>query len=180
MRNYRDLTKKLCFTAVFAAMTCVCTMIYIPLPFGYFNLGDAVVLVGAYLLCSEYGVWSGMVSAALGAALADLFSGYAIYVPATALIKALMALVAFLIFKELSKLFVGKRSAFGVIPRLISSIAAEAVMVGGYLLYELALYGAGAVASVVGNVMQGVCAVVISTVIMGALRLYRVIDKKKK
>ncbi len=180
MSNKRELTKKLCFTAVFAAMTCVCTMISIPLPFGYFNLGDAVVLLGAYLLCPTLGVWCGMVSAALGAALADLFSGYALYIPATAVIKALMALVAFLIFKGLSSVFAKNRPSLGEAARLVASIAAEAVMVGGYLLYELALYGAGAVASVIGNVMQGVCAVVISTVIMGALGLYRVIDKKRK
>ena len=156
---------------MFAAMTCVCTLIYVPLPFGYFNLGDAVVLLGAYLLCPAFGAWSGAVAAAVGASFADLFSGYAMYIPATAVIKAAMALVAFGVFKGMSGVI--KRPKLNVVSRLTASVAAELVMVCGYLLYELALYGAGAVASVLGNVMQGVCAVVISTVVVGALRLYK-------
>lgn len=171
MSNTGNLTKKLCFTAMFAAIICVCTMVYVPLPFGYFNLGDAAILLGAYLLCPAFGVWSGALAAAVGSALADLFSGYAMYIPATAVIKAVMVIVAFYIFKGMSG--ASGRPKLNIVFRLVGSVVAEAVMVGGYLLYELALYGAGALASVFGNIMQGVCAVAISTVIMGALRLYR-------
>ena len=40
----------LCLTALFAALICACTFISIPLPFGYFNLGDVAMLLGAYVL----------------------------------------------------------------------------------------------------------------------------------
>ena len=43
------------------------------------------------------------VSAGLGSALADVFSGYLVYAPATFVIKGLMALVAFAFCKILAK-----------------------------------------------------------------------------
>ena len=66
-------TKRLVLTGLFAAMGCVATMVLmVPSPTGgYMNLGDAVVLLGAYLLGP---VW-GAVAGGVGPALADLLSG---------------------------------------------------------------------------------------------------------
>ena len=75
-----------------AALTCVATIVIkIPSPLnGYINLGDCIVLLSGWLLSPVYGFFA----AGLGSALADLFSGYAAYAPATFLIKGLMALIA--------------------------------------------------------------------------------------
>ena len=80
-------------SALMAALTCVATIIIkIPSPLkGYLNLGDCVVLLAGWVLLPAYG----FLSAGLGSALADLFSGYVIYAPATFIIKGCMALMAF-------------------------------------------------------------------------------------
>ena len=87
MKNNR--TRLIVLSALFAALACVATMVIrIPSPFkGYLNLGDSVVLLSGWLLPPVYGA----LAAGLGSALADLFSGYVTYAPATFVIKALMA-----------------------------------------------------------------------------------------
>ena len=74
-------TKKIVVTALMAAMVCVATMlIKIPSPMkGYLNIGDCTVLLCGWLLAPGYG----FIAAGLGSALADIFSGYITYAPAT-------------------------------------------------------------------------------------------------
>ena len=74
-------TQKIVMSSLLAALACVATMIIkIPSPLnGYINLGDCVVLLSGWLLPPVYG----FVAAGLGSALADIFSGYIIYAPAT-------------------------------------------------------------------------------------------------
>ena len=78
-------TQKIVTASMLAALTCVATMIIkIPSPLkGYINLGDASVLLSGWLLSPVYGFFS----AGIGSALADIFSGYTVYAPATFLIK---------------------------------------------------------------------------------------------
>ena len=114
-------TKMLVLTGLFAAMACVATMVLVvPSPTGgYMNLGDAVVLLGAYLLGPAWGAVAG----GIGPALADLLAGYTEYVPATLVIKALMGLTAALLYQALGK----KPWAL-----VACGAAAEAIMVVGY------------------------------------------------
>ena len=92
-------TKKLVMTALMMALTMVATMfIRIPLPLGYVNLGDVFVLLSVFILGPVYGT----IAAGVGSGLADLF-GYITYAPGTLIIKSAMALVAWLIYKLLSK-----------------------------------------------------------------------------
>ena len=95
----KNTTQKIAVTALLAALTCVATMVIkIPSPMkGYLNLGDCVVLTAGWMLSPVYG----FLAAGLGSALADLFSGYVVYAPATFLIKGLMALVARFVYKAL-------------------------------------------------------------------------------
>ena len=94
-------TKKIVMAALMAALTCVATMIIkIPSPLkGYLNLGDCVVLTAGWMLSPLYG----FLAAGIGSALADMFSGYIIYAPATFAIKGCMALIAFFGFKYLHR-----------------------------------------------------------------------------
>ena len=79
--------------ALFAALVCVATVaVRVPIPAtqGYANLGDALVLLAAFFLGPLYGA----LAAGVGSALADLFAGYALYAPGTAVIKGLCAMTA--------------------------------------------------------------------------------------
>ena len=114
-------TQKIVMASLLAALCCVATMIIkIPSPLkGYLNLGDCVVLLSGWILSPLYG----FLAAGLGSALADVFSGYVTYAPATFIIKGLMALVAYFGFKIL-------QNKIGNLPsRIISGIVAEVIMV---------------------------------------------------
>lgn len=138
--------RTLVFSAMLAATVFVATWIQIPAPLGNVNLGDAAILVGAWLLG---GPWS-VVACALGAALTDLVSGYAIYAPATLLIKALTTLVA-------SALRAATRRMPAPISYLLAAICAELIMTVGYFCYEgLFLYGfPAAILAIPFNLLQG-------------------------
>ena len=161
-----NTTQRIVMAALLAALTCVATMIIkIPSPLkGYLNLGDCVVLLAGWMLSPTYG----FLAAGLGSALADTFSGYVTYVPATFVIKGLMALIAFYGFKLLhSKL--GNISS-----RIISGIVAEVVMVAGYFLFEGFLYGFGpSLVNIPANVIQGIAGLIIGTI------LVKVFEKSK-
>ena len=132
MKNERrsNVTKKICFAAIFAAMCCACTLISIPIPIGYINLGDLMVLTAGWCL----GGGIGAVAAGVGSALADVILGYVVYSPATFIIKALVAIVAALVYPVFKKTIFKNTRDF--LPRIISALLAECVMVGGYFLFE--------------------------------------------
>lgn len=57
-----SVAKRLAFSAVFAALCCVATVvIVVPLPYGYFNLGDVFVLLAGWCLGPLYGARGGSV-----------------------------------------------------------------------------------------------------------------------
>lgn len=152
-------TKKLVIAALLTALTCVATMIIkIPSPMkGYLNLGDCVVLLAGWLLSPAYG----FMAAGLGSALADLFSGYMIYVPATFIIKGLMALLAHFGFKLLNKKLPELPS------EMISGIAAEVMMILGYFVFEGFLYGfVPSAVNIPANGVQGVAGLVLGAVLI--------------
>ena len=116
----------------------------VPVTGGYVHLGDGAIFLACLLLGPL-----GIPAAAIGSGLSDLIGGYMVYVLPTTVIKALMALLAWKLYK--SGNWVRAALAF---------VMAEAVMVAGYFLVETALYGAGAAAAAVGpNVIQGVAGV---------------------
>lgn len=152
-------TKQLVIAALMAALTCVATMIIkIPSPLkGYLNLGDCVVLVSGWMLSPAYG----FLAAGIGSALADVFSGYLTYAPATFIIKGLMAVIAFYGFKFLHK------KVSNLSSRIVSGIAAEIVMVLGYYLFEGFLYGfIPSAVNIPANGMQGVAGLIIGVALM--------------
>ena len=152
-------TTRIVVASLMAALTCVATMIIkIPSPLeGYLNLGDCVVLVAGWMLSPAYG----FLAAGLGSALADLLSGYAIYAPATFVIKGLMALVAFAACKLLQKK-IGKLAA-----RLIGGVSAEVLMIAGYFVFEGCMYGFGpSVVNIPANAVQGVAGIIVGLLLI--------------
>lgn len=163
-----EQTRMAVMTGLLAALGCVATLLLqVPSPTGgYLNLGDTVVLLGAYLLGPLYGAAAG----GLGPALADLLSGYGTYVPATLVIKALMAFLAAALYRAAGKQGMALWAA-----------AAEAVMVAGYWLFDALLafsagggaFGvclAGSAAGIPGNVVQGAFGAAAATLLAMALR----------
>ena len=158
--------KKLVFAALFAALACAATFIHIPVPSmtnGYVNLGDCFVLLAGFCLGPVYGGLAG----GIGSAMTDLLGGYFHYVPATLIIKFLMALAAALSAKAL------KKRVSSPVSYTVAAVVGELIMIGGYFLYELCLYGAAAVGSIPGNAVQAVAGLVSSVIIV------LILDKSK-
>lgn len=151
-------TKKIVMAALMAALACVATMIIkVPSPLkGYLNLGDCVVLAAGWMLSPVYG----FLAAGLGSALADLFSGYVVYAPATFLIKGCMALIAYFGFRLLHK------KVSDLPSRIISGTAAEMLMILGYFVFEGCMYGFGpSVVNIPANAVQGIAGLIIGIIL---------------
>ena len=152
-------TKRIVITALMAAMVCVATMIIkIPSPMkGYLNIGDCIVLLCGWLLSTGYG----FVAAGLGSALADMFSGYITYAPATFLIKGSMALIAFACFKLMNK-------RLGRLPsQIIGAVLAEIVMVFGYFVFEGFMYGfVPSAVNIPANAVQGAAGLILGIILV--------------
>lgn len=141
-KRYPDeKVRRLTAYGLLAAIVTVLTLfVSVPLPISseaaYLNAGDAAVYASAYVL----GPVGGAVVSAAGSALADVLHGGMIYVPATFVIKGLMALVCGLLLKRL---------------RGAAPFIAGIIMPAGYFAYECLLYGsAAALAGVWGNLVQ--------------------------
>ena len=137
-------------SSLFVALIIVTTMfVKIPLAlFGYVHLGDAFILLACYMLKPKYSVFVG----GLGSAIADLLLGYAYYAPVTFVVKVLVALVFALLVYKKATLF----------SQIIAVVICSAIIAGGYLIFEVCLYGFSAsIINVPFNLLQGaVCGVV--------------------
>lgn len=97
----KNTVKAICFTGIMAALVFVFTFTFkVPIGNGYTHLGDAFIFLAVYLLGGKKASFAG----ALGAALADLVSGYTMWILPTFISKLLMAAVcaavAELVFKK--------------------------------------------------------------------------------
>lgn len=162
--------KKIAFGALFAALCCIGTVIVqIPAPQGgYLNVGDVFVLLSGWCLGPLYG----SVAAAVGSALADVVVGFPLYAPATFIIKGLDALVAYLVWAFLKKWI--KKDRLDFLPRLLSAVLAESVMVFGYAAYDyiLADWGA-AILNVPFNAIQASVCIIGGVLLCVALTKYK-------
>lgn len=179
-KNMEKSTKKMVITALMTAFTCIATMILKwPMPtLGYIHIGDGMVLLSGIVL----GPMMGMFSAGIGSMLADLFSGYISFAPATFIIKALTAGVSGFLFHKL-KHYVKSTYVCNIVI-VISGVIGESIMVIGYFLYETgmaafasggfstAALAAGAVSSAIGipfNIIQGVVGIFICLLVLPIL-----------
>lgn len=159
-------SEKLVLSAMFAALICVATIVIrVPSPMnGYVNFGDCFVLLAAWVLGPVYGFAAG----GMGSAMADLISGYVAYIPATFLIKGLMALAAALVSKQIIK----KAPRHPSIGYVAGSLLGEIIMIAGYFLYAALIFGKGLAAflSVPGNIVQGLVGMTAAVVFINLLR----------
>lgn len=162
---------RIVLSAMLAALICVATMIItVPSPLGGFlNLGDGFVLLAGWLL----GPWYGFVSAGLGSALADLFLGYAFYVPGTFVIKGMSALLCAWLIRVLGRCISSHPVRFAA-----AGLVAEMEMVAGYFAYS-AIFGGegwGAIVSVPGNLVQGAAGICVFAVLAMLFEKYHLTD----
>lgn len=170
-------TKKLVLSALFAALTCVATMVIrIPTPGtgGYIHPGDAIVILSGVFLGPLYGAFA----AGIGSALSDLFGGYFIYVPITLIIKGLSAGLAGLVFTGLRQKV--NRPVFRV---ALGGVINLVLVAAGYFVCEIPLYSlAAAAASVPSNLVQGAGGLVISVIlypVLAAIPDFRAVTEKR-
>lgn len=156
-----NAVRALARTGVLAALTCGATLaVRVASPTGgYLNLGDAAVLLGAWLL----GPWYGAAAAGVGSMLADVLAGAAMYAPATLVVKAVMALTAGGLYRRLGRFRGGL---------LFCGAAGEVPMLAGYWLYDALLLRSfsGAAAGVPGNLVQALFGMAAAAALAGALR----------
>lgn len=155
--------KRLVTASMLAALVCIATMIIkIPSPLhGYINLGDCFVLLCGWLLSPGYA----FLSAGIGSGLADFFSGYLTYVPATFLIKGIMAVFSYYSFHFLHEKL-GEQPS-----RILGGIGAEIIMILGYYIFEGFLYGFGpSVVNIPANGIQGAAGCILSVLLINILK----------
>lgn len=157
--------KKIVVASVFAALTCALTMVIkIPTPGtgGYIHPGDAMVIMCGVLL----GPWYGFFAAGIGSMLSDLIGGYFVYIPATFLIKGLIALVTGYVYQQITQ-----KNRNPVIGVAFGGIVDIVFVAGGYFLFEAMLYGAaGAAVSIIPNLVQGISGLILSMVLYPILK----------
>ncbi|MBN2261157.1 MAG: ECF transporter S component [Clostridiales bacterium] len=167
--------KKWILASLFTAMVTVGTMvIQVPTPTkGYIHIGDTLVYLSGILLGNVFG----FLAAAFGSFLADFFSGYLIYAIPTFMIKGLDALAVGLIYRALSKNV--EKLSLKTFYFAISVVAGTIIMVGGYYIFESALYGYKAsLLGVVPNIIQGIGGGVLALPVLLALEKTGITYKK--
>ena len=143
----------MCLAGVLTALVFVFTAyLHIPSVNGYVHIGDGFIYFAACLLPLPYGIFVG----AGGAVLADCLTGYALWAPGSAVIKAL---TVFCFCRTGKKVLSGRN--------LLGLPVAAVICVGGYYLYGSIITGnfAAPLADVPGNCMQALCSSVLFAVL---------------
>ncbi len=138
----RSTIRHLCLAGVFSAIVFLFTAyLHVPSHTGYVHIGDGFIYLAACLLPFPYGTAVGVV----GALLADCLTGFALWAPASVIIKA----AATLCFTARTKRLICLRNLLALLPAWV-------LCVGGYYLYEVLLTGsfAAPVAAIPGNITQ--------------------------
>ena len=162
MRNKKSLLK-ITNTAIFTALILLATSVIkfsTGLGEGYIHLGDSFIYLSACVLSFPYCLIAG----ALGGALADILSGYAIWAIPTAIIKILIALPFMVACRK------NKTSKMLNIKVALMTIISGAFSIIGYFVAECILYSIeSATLSILGNTIQAVSSGILFIIVAGAL-----------
>ena len=152
----KDL-RLMCISGIFAALVFVVTAyLHIPTYNGYVHIGDAFIFLAACILPTPYVVGVG----AMGAMLADVLTGYAIWAPGSIVIKALSAML----FSCKAKKIVSLRNTLMLIPT-------TAICAGGYYIYEVIITGSflGALSGIPGSLIQSLASSIVFVLVGAAM-----------
>jgi len=129
-------TREIAISAIMAALVCATTLLIqfpVPATQGFFNVGDAMVMVAAL----TFGPIVGFFAGGVGSSLADLIGGWYVWVPFTLVIKGLEGFLA-------GSIMVLDDEDKGVKKKIVAWIVAGSEMVIGYFLVQYYMYGLGA------------------------------------
>lgn len=145
----RNRIKMMCISGIFSAIVFVVTAyLHIPTYNGYVHCGDGFIFLAACILPTPYAMLVG----AIGALLADLLTGFAIWAPGSVIIKALIAML----FSCKAKKIVTVRNSIMLLPAALISIV-------GYYLYEVLITGSFIVSlsGIPGSAIQAVASSIV-------------------
>jgi uncharacterized repeat protein (TIGR04002 family) len=157
--------KLMCISGIFAAVVFVVTAyLHVPTYNGYVHFGDGFIFIAACILPMPYSVIVGVV----GAMLADLLTGYAMWAPGSMIIKGLLAL---LFTCKAKKIITGRN--------LIMLIPAAVISAGGYYLYEALITKnfVTSLAGIPGSTVQAVASSIVFVVMGGIMDKYNLRKK---
>lgn len=160
MKKSRVNIRAICFTGIMAALVFVFTFTFkVPVGNGYTHLGDAFIFLSAYLLGGKRATFAG----GLGAAFADLASGYTMWIIPTFITKFLMAAVCCLIAE-----LIFKKSLLGY---AVGAAAGAVVHIGAYSLAWYLLFDKAAMISVFPALtLQTIVGVAVAAVFVAVFR----------
>ena len=147
-------TRQLTLTAMMTAFVFVATFVpKIPIPLGYAHLGDAAIFLAVMFCGRRIGIFSGVI----GSALADLLSGFPIWILPTMFIKAAEAEIFFRLHEK---------------NFLLGLIAAGLIMAAGYTFAGAFLYDSlsAGLASTPGLLMEAAVNIFATVIISAAIR----------
>ncbi len=161
--NTRAKTQKIVLAGLFAALTCIATMIIrVPTFKGYVHIGDCMVIASGILL----GPWIGALAAGIGSMFADLLGGYYVFSVATLTIKALAAMATGFIYKLIKKLL----KAHNMVAIILAGISSEVIVVLGYFIFEIFYEGVAiALVEIIPNCVQGITGLILATILIPLL-----------
>ncbi len=165
--------RKLTLSGLLATLTFIMTR-YFAIPTsigGSINVGDSIVLLSGLVLGPLYGG----LSAAFGSAIADILSPYAIYTPATFIIKGLVAITVATLFRSFKKIDLK-------INIIISAIIAEIIMVLGYFVFEAFVLDFGVIVAgyeIINNLLQAGVSIVLVVIIYLSLNKSNILKNIK-
>ena len=163
-KNSKSNLRLIALCGIFAALVFIGTELKIPTAIGYMNLGDGVILIASFFIGP-----AAFFPAAIGSALGDLIAGYPSYIAPTFIIKGVMGLLAGLIM-----LSARGKNIKDILLRILASVVAELIMVGGYFAFEVFMYGKeAALGSVAFNFIQAGVAIVIAVPLTYAIKIKR-------
>jgi uncharacterized membrane protein len=151
---------RLCAIAIFGALAFVLTA-FCAIPYGaggYFNFGDVISL----FVAMSFGPLEGALVGIIGGTLGDVFAGYAVYAPFTALAKGLMGLVTGFLWMKLKK---------HKVIRFVSPYLGSVFMVAIYMIAYAIIIQEGVILS---SAFDAVQALVSSSL---AIPLYLLLEK---
>ncbi|MGI6208201.1 MAG: ECF transporter S component [Anaerolineae bacterium] len=144
--------------ALMAVTTVLTLLVRVPVAptRGYIHLGD----VGVYFAAFTFGPVMGLLAGGLGTALADVFGGYAHWAPLTLVFHGVQGYLAGVL-------------GYRAIPsrQILGWAVGGVIMVGGYFLAEVLLYGLGAaLVEMPANVIQGLAGGLVAIPLSAAIR----------
>lgn len=147
-------THRLVLASLFVALSFIFTY-FVKIPFptgGYFNVGDAFIMLAAIIIDPFTGILVG----ALAGGLSDLFAGYVLFIPFTVLAKGLEALIAGFIYQKTRGLL-----------RYVGVVIGPLVMVALYALSYVILFDkATMIANLPFDLAQAGIAIVLTIILL--------------